>query len=687
MGTETINILASITAGTCLSMGTISFYLGWRQRNNSYLMFGAMAIFLFLFILMPPYGFIAKEVTPYPIEIILKRVFIYLYYGFFPWFIYWYTGRQTKMIVPTLLSIYVFACYWFMAFAPEGINVKLLVTPPLAAFAVIQIVGFYSAFKQYKHNEKRKAVWFGVALSSFSILFILNTGRLMEIGFITNLIDSTAFFSIHLHSLFFIGLLGTQIVDEVITKNKLEQALSDQDRRWQSFMNHAPLVVLELNEKGNIVYINDYGVKLLGYQNSSELQRLNWCDNFLSEPDAKTCRERFEQIIREKKVFPYNKNTIRNKKGEEHLVNWTSFLTYSEDGKTFSLMNVGTDITQSETANKLINQLKLELEKEKIIFPEHELGLLDEEIIGTSDAIRYAIEKAKQVAATTAPVLLEGETGVGKELIADLIHKYSLRSKAPIVKVNCGALPKELIEDELFGHEKGAFTSAIQARKGRFELADGGTIFLDELGELPIDMQPKLLRVLQNGEFERVGGQKTIKVDVRIIAATNRDLAHEVQHGNFRDDLFYRLNVFPITIPPLRKRKEDLPLLINHFIAFKAKKYEKQIDQISKADLNRLMEYPWPGNVRELKNMIERSIISSEGHTLRLDWFLDKAEEVANADTLEDVERQHIIKVMETCHWKINGENGAAEKLNMHPNTLRSKMKKLGVSRPVKDAM
>ena len=293
-------------------------------------------------------------------------------------------------------------------------------------------------------------------------------------------------------------------------------------------------------------------------------------------------------------------------------------------------------------------------------------------------------KKHNQVAATNAPVLLEGETGVGKELFAELIHKLSSRNTVPMVKVNCGALPKDLIEDELFGHEKGAFTSAIQSRKGRFELAHGGTIFLDEIGELPLELQPKLLRVLQNGEFERVGGQATIKVDVRVIAATNRDLAHEVSEGRYRDDLFYRLNVFPITIPSIRKRKEDLPALINYFISRKSKKYNKTLEQISKADLQRLLDYSWPGNVRELKNVIERSVISSEGTTLKLDWFFGEAgsAEHVSPETLEQIERNHILKTMENCHWKINGENGAAERLDMHPNTLRSKMKRLGIIRP-----
>jgi formate hydrogenlyase transcriptional activator len=332
----------------------------------------------------------------------------------------------------------------------------------------------------------------------------------------------------------------------------------------------------------------------------------------------------------------------------------------------------------------MIEKLRMEIEKENFLVPD--INILLEEFTGKSQEFQYVLRKVSTVAPTLVPVLIEGETGVGKEVVADLIYRNSSRVGKPFIKVNCGALPKELIEDELFGHEKGAFTSAIQARKGRFELADGGTIFLDEIGELPLEMQPKLLRVLQSGQFERVGGQTTIQVDTRIIAATNRNLEKEIQQGRFREDLFYRLNVFPITVPPLRKRNEDILDLINYFVAIMSKKYGKNVLQISKANMQRLIGHHWPGNIRELRNVIERSVLESDGNTLKLDWYFNadhaEAPENKQSKSLLNLEKDYIEKILEECHWKINGESGAAEKLSMHPNTLRSKMKKLNISRP-----
>jgi formate hydrogenlyase transcriptional activator len=343
-----------------------------------------------------------------------------------------------------------------------------------------------------------------------------------------------------------------------------------------------------------------------------------------------------------------------------------------------------------------------------------------EEIVGNSPALLEVLRQVDQAAPTDSTVLIQGETGTGKELIARALHDRSARKARPLVKVNCGAISAGLVESELFGHVKGAFTGALTHRDGRFKLADGGTIFLDEVGDLPLDTQVKLLRVLQEQEFEPVGSSQTIRVDVRIIAATHRDLSAAVRAGNFRSDLFYRLNVLPITIPPLRERSADIPLLVAFFLQRFARKLGKPVKQVSDATLRRLMTYSWPGNIRELQNVIERAVVLSTGQVIKVDesalpvlsadsstgpvlpravarvtdrhQLEETAADQANAKispaagaseaSLQDVERRHIHSVLMRTNWIIEGERGAARILNLHPSTLRSRMQKLGIARP-----
>jgi formate hydrogenlyase transcriptional activator len=677
-------IIALLTAGISLAMGSVSFFLGLKNQNKTDLIFGAMGLSLFLFLVLPPVGFIILDQSPYPFEILFKRVFIFGYYGLMPWFIYYYTGRSNKK-PPIAISLGVLSVYIIMGTTVKDQPQPAWVWYALFIFGSNLFYGIYSGIKQFQDKDKESAIWFLIAIAAYGILFLLTCMNQFGIDLMKVVFNTKLFFSIHLHSLFLVLVMSFRMIIHIDERFRLEKIVQQKETRWLSLAHHAPVFIMELDKHGHIIHINNYGLNLLGYSDVGELIGRNWFEASLLGTEVATRKKLFLESITNQKPSHHFVRTIQNKRGDAIIITWTQFLTYLNDGEVKSMICIGIDTTGEESAKRLIDQLKLELEKEKISSSDDSTFSHSDEIIGQSEAIRYAIEKARQVSKTNAPVLLEGETGVGKELFANLIHKTSSRSNGPLVKVNCGALPKELIEDELFGHEKGAFTSAIQSRKGRFELADGGTIFLDELGELPLEMQPKLLRVLQNGEFERVGGQKTIKVDVRIIAATNRELQQEVYEGHFRDDLFYRLSVFPITIPSLKKRKEDLPLLINHFINLESKKYNKQLEQISKADMLRLLEHAWPGNVRELKNVIERSVIASEGNTLKLQWFVDQENETIGESTLEQIERKHIIKIMESCHWKINGENGAAEKLDMHPNTLRSKMKKLGIGRPVKN--
>jgi formate hydrogenlyase transcriptional activator len=308
-----------------------------------------------------------------------------------------------------------------------------------------------------------------------------------------------------------------------------------------------------------------------------------------------------------------------------------------------------------------------------------------EEIIGQSKALKQVLSLAEQVAPTNACVLIQGETGTGKELIARAIHRLSGRNEQPFVKLNCAAIPTGLLEAELFGHEKGAFTGAISQRIGRFELAHRGTIFLDEIGEIPLELQAKLLRVLQEQEFERLGSTRTIRVDVRLVAASNRDLAQMVADREFRSDLYYRLNVFPIVLPPLRERLQDIPQLVHYFTERYARQYNKPIMDIPPETITALCRYLWPGNVREMENFIERSVILSQGSILEVP--LGELKPVTGTaapeeTTLEDFERAHILRVLNESHWVIAGPSGAAAKLGMKRTSLQYKMQKLGISRP-----
>ena len=313
-----------------------------------------------------------------------------------------------------------------------------------------------------------------------------------------------------------------------------------------------------------------------------------------------------------------------------------------------------------------------------------------EEIIGESPALKRVLDQLQTVAPTDSTILIQGETGTGKELIARAIHHLSGRRERTLVKVNCAAIPTGLLESELFGHEKGAFTGAIAQRVGRFELAHRGTLFLDEVGDISLELQPKLLRVLQEQEFERLGSSRTVHVDVRLVAATNADLTQKVADDQFRSDLYYRLNVFPVTIPPLRERREDIPLLVRYFAQKYARRMKRPIDTIPVKSMTALTEYHWPGNVRELENFIERAVILSRGAELQIPLAELKQRAIGPSiaasngfATLENAEREHIVRALGETKWVIGGATGAAHRLGMKRTTLQSRMRKLGITRPI----
>jgi len=343
---------------------------------------------------------------------------------------------------------------------------------------------------------------------------------------------------------------------------------------------------------------------------------------------------------------------------------------------------------ENALAFREIDALKNKLEEEKLYLEEEIRTEYNfDEIIGSSPVLKRVLKEVETVAATDSTVLIYGETGTGKELIARAIHNLSPRRERTLVKVNCGAIPTGLLESEMFGHEKGAFTGAIERRVGRFELANRGTIFLDEVEDIPIELQPKLLRVLQEQEFERLGSSRTTKVDVRVVAATNTDLSQLVADKKFRSDLYYRFNVFPISLPPLRERPDDVPLLVNFFVSRFAQKMKKQIERIPSEAMATLTGYSWPGNIRELQNLIERAVILTRGSVLEIPLGELKQPakasiEFANSSTLEAVEREHIMRILDEANWVIAGPTGAAARLGLNRTTLNNRMRKLGITRP-----
>jgi len=339
-------------------------------------------------------------------------------------------------------------------------------------------------------------------------------------------------------------------------------------------------------------------------------------------------------------------------------------------------------------AYEQIDRLQSQLAKENVYLTE-EVRLMKNAgtLVGKSLAFQHVLGLARDVAPTPSTVFITGETGTGKELIAQAIHDWSPRRQKPMVRVNCASFPAGLVESELFGHERGAFTGADRAREGRFELAHGGTLFLDEIGEMPLETQAKLLRVLQDGMVDRLGGKQSVRVDVRVIAATNRDLPAAVKDGAFRADLFYRLNVFPIGLPPLRNRPEDIPILARHFLQHYSMKFGRSCKDIDQESLERLIRYTWPGNVRELENVIERAMILSREPVLRIDHHVLGSQDPSAATTslpanLKDLERQHILQTLTLTNWRIEGPDGAAIRLGIPPGTLRSRMKQFGITRP-----
>ncbi len=475
---------------------------------------------------------------------------------------------------------------------------------------------------------------------------------------------------------------------DITERMAAQQAVEESEERFRNLADSAPVMIWVSGEDKECTYLNKQWVNFTG--RSMEEQLGNGWVEAIHPDDRESSFQTYAHAFDERTTFEMEYR-LRRYDGEYRWIFATGAPRFSSDHLFLGYIGTCIDITERKEsevklheAHEQLKQLKNQLEAENVYLQQElQLDQTFGEIVGQSDAIKYVLFKVTQVAPTNATVLITGETGTGKELVARAIHNASSRKDRAFIKVNCGALAPSLIESELFGHEKGAFTGAGARKLGRFELANGGTIFLDEIGDLPLELQVKLLRVIQENEFERLGGTKTIKTDVRIIAATNRNLKTEVENGNFREDLWYRLNVYPITVPPLRQRKEDIPLLVEHFVNAYAKKFGKTITSVSPRTLQTFQNHLWPGNVRELANAIERAVIHAKGNVLH---SIDRLEGVAEeppyaAKTLEEVEREYIVRTLENTGWRIEGPHGAANILGLNPSTLRTRMVKLGIQR------
>ena len=474
------------------------------------------------------------------------------------------------------------------------------------------------------------------------------------------------------------------------------------EQRYRELYRATPAMLHTVDSRGRVVHVSDRWLKKLGYRREEVLGRM--ITDFMG-PDTLAALDggRLQDVIAHGELENEPRNYV-TRSGEVVEVEVSASAERDSSGKVTALYVASKDVTERNRVERQLRaaleenaRLRAELERERDYLREEvQVSMNFGRIIGESPALKKMLARLEAVAQTSASVLIQGESGVGKELVAHVIHARSPRSSGPLVKVNCASIPHELFESEFFGHVKGAFTGAHRDRVGRFELADGGTIFLDEVGEIPLDLQSKLLRVLQESEYERVGDDRTHSVNVRVIAATNRDLENAVAEGRFREDLYYRLSVFPIDVPPLRERGDDVVQIASHFLERTCQEFGHPPLTLSRQQAALLKRYDWPGNIRELKNVIERAVILSRGKVLRLDLAMSDIlgagaaaapsanppdRQVLTESELRDLERSNIVTALKLADWRVSGPNGAARLLGVKPTTLADRMKKYKIDR------
>ena len=484
--------------------------------------------------------------------------------------------------------------------------------------------------------------------------------------------------------------LVAQVFTHALARRRADEALRTSEARYAAAADLDGLGYYDVDFEKGAAFVDDRFRDLCGIPADREqgLQPVEfWVERLHPDDRGRVLDQRQQLHDGRLAILGAEYRFLHPVQGEKWFVHMARVAKRDASGRTIKSYGVLRDITASKRAEEALRQSYEEIERLKdrlqaeSDYLKAEIGdvLAQGEVTGQSAAITQVLRLAAQVAPTDSSVLISGETGTGKELIAQAIHRQSGRRAHVMVKVNCAALPSGLVESELFGREKGAFTGALSRQVGRFEIADGSTIFLDEIGELPPDVQVKLLRVLQEGEFERLGSSRTIKVNVRVIAATNRDLTDEIRKKRFREDLYYRLNVFPIHVPPLRERVEDIPPLVWSFLDQFSSRMGKKITQVPRKTMEALQRRAWPGNVRELRNVIEHATIVSTGATLTVPILETATPGAAPLQTLADVEREYILRTLKQAGWQIKGPTGAAAALDLKPSTLRSRMKKLGI--------
>ena len=702
-----ITILWSFAATSCFTIGAIYLIVWLRLRKfNENLLFsiaalGASAVGFFELLALH-----SNDIPTYVIALKYQTLGVFVMLVSLIWFIYFYFGTGKKWLIWLISYLWTFSVIvnfiapfslvyekitelhqlrmpWGELYTTAiGVDHPLRFISDIPSLLIVIFI-VDASIRLLKKGGKRRAGWIGGG----SLFFILLA------GIHTPLVDAGIIKSPYLISFSFLAIIlamSLEISYSVYEAANLSKEVIANEKRWKSLLENVQFLVCGVDKNGIINYTNPHYLKTTGY-NKEEV--LNNHFDFLVSSNPKDNIENLGKIFQKENKLPNMQVSIITNNGEERNIYWSNVVIRDKDGNYDGVIAVGNDLTEKikaeqelKNAVEELEEMKNRLEDEVVYLKKEIVGERFEEIIGESPALNYVLSRVEEVAESDTTVLLEGDTGVGKERFAKAIHQKSFRKDNPFIIVNCATIPTNLLESELFGFEKGAFSGAEKQRKGRFELANNGTLFRDEIGYLPLEIQPKLLRVIEGGEFERLGGEKTIKVNVRLIAATNKVLKNEVYAGNFREDLFYRINIFPISIPPLRQRSTDVPLLVNEFVKTLSLKHHKQIDLIPQSTLNKLKNYDWPGNVRELMNVIERAVITTKGNKLKLvDEFKTslkiKDETKGKLGKLEEVEREHILKVLEACDWKISGEKGAANILNLHPNTLRSKMEKLKIKK------